>query len=236
MSKKRKPLLNDNQTKAINHANGPLLVVAGAGTGKTRVITERIKQLIENKGIGPNEILALTFTEKASSEMLDRVGDIMPLGYEEPWIYTFHSFADRVLKAEGLEIGIDPGYKILPYSEQWLLLRKNIFDFDLKYFRPLGNPTKFISAILKFISRLQDENISPQELKNFADNYSPQAEDIEIQDAKTEKERWQELAYIYEKYQELKMAGSKFDFGDLILWTVKLFETRPNKTNLSTFW
>ena len=128
MSKKRKPLLNDNQTKAINHANGPLLVVAGAGTGKTRVITERIKQLIENKGIGPNEILALTFTEKASSEMLDRVGDIMPLGYEEPWIYTFHSFADRVLKAEGLEIGIDPGYKILPYSEQWLLLRKNIFD------------------------------------------------------------------------------------------------------------
>ena len=98
MSPRAKTQLNENQLKAIKHTSGPLLVVAGAGTGKTRVITERIKYLIEEKNVKPNEILALTFTEKASNEMLTRVGDIMPLGYSEPWIYTFHAFADRILK------------------------------------------------------------------------------------------------------------------------------------------
>ena len=145
--KSLKTELNENQLKAVQHESGPILVVAGAGTGKTRVITERIKHLIQDKNIDPQEILALTFTEKASHEMVERVGDIMPLGYEEPWIYTFHAFAERVLKEKGIEIGLDPSYKTLPDSDQWLLLRKNIFEMDLKYFRPLGNPTKFISDI-----------------------------------------------------------------------------------------
>src|SRR5690349_18012651 len=150
--------MNSNQQKAVDFNKGALLVVAGAGTGKTRVITERIKRIIEG-GISPKEIVALTFTDKASEEMLERLGDVMPLGYEEPWIYTFHRFSDRILRLEGLEIGLDPDYKIISYPEQWILLRKNLFKFELSYFRPLGNPTKFISAILKFISRLQDENI-----------------------------------------------------------------------------
>jgi len=219
MPSKQKPQLNEDQLTAIKHKNGPLLVVAGAGTGKTRVITERIKFLIERQKIKPQEILALTFTEKSSQEMLERVGDIMPLGYEEPWIYTFHSFADRILKQEGLEIGLDPTYKILSDPEQWLLLRKNIFNFNLKYFRPLGNPTKFISAILKFISRLQDENISTKEFKKFV-----QKGDYD----KEEMERWSELAYLYEKYEELKIKNSKLDFGDLITWLIELFKSRKN--------
>jgi len=105
---KSKAKLNKDQLKAVQHKSGPILVVAGAGTGKTRVITERIKYLIQKKGVTPQEILALTFTEKASEEMVSRVGDIMPLGYEEPWIYTFHSFADRILRERGIEIGLDP--------------------------------------------------------------------------------------------------------------------------------
>ena len=121
--------LNEDQLKAVRHSTGPVLVVAGAGTGKTRVITERIRYLIQEKGVGPQEVLALTFTEKASQEMVSRVGDIMPLGYEEPWIYTFHSFADRILRERGIEIGLDPSYKILPTPDQWLLIRKNLFDF-----------------------------------------------------------------------------------------------------------
>ncbi|HRY56860.1 MAG TPA: UvrD-helicase domain-containing protein, partial [Patescibacteria group bacterium] len=165
--KKLKTELNKNQLEAVNHESGPMLVVAGAGTGKTRVITERIKHLIQDKNVDPQEILALTFTEKASHEMVERVGDIMPLGYEEPWIYTFHAFAERVLKEKGIEIGLDPSYKTLPDSDQWLLLRKNIFEMDLKYFRPLGNPTKFISDILTFISKLQDENISNKDFETF---------------------------------------------------------------------
>lgn len=235
-----KPKLNSDQQRAVEHASGPLLVVAGAGTGKTRVITERVKYLIQTQKESSNSILALTFTEKASQEMLERIGNIMPLGYEEPWIYTFHAFADRVLKAEGLEIGLDPSYKIISGPEQWLLFRQHLFDFDLKYFRPLGNPTKFISAILKFISRLQDENLTPDDLTAYAataqknpSNPLQQAE-IEIkenQKGKTiqeETEKWQELAHIYAKYQELKIARSKMDFGDLITWTVRLFKQRPN--------
>ncbi len=198
---------------------GPILVVAGAGTGKTRVITERIKHLIKKHKISPTEILAVTFTDKASSEMLNRLDDVMPLGYEEPWIYTFHSFADRILKKEGIEIGLDPSYKILSYPDQWLLLRKHIFDFNLDYFRPLGNPTKFISAILKFISRLQDESISVEDFKSFANEFNEDPD---------EKKRYTELAYIYEEYEKLKLLQSKLDFGDLILWTIKLFRQRPN--------
>lgn len=217
---KSKAKLNKDQLKAVQHKSGPILVVAGAGTGKTRVITERIKYLIQKKGVTPQEILALTFTEKASEEMVSRVGDIMPLGYEEPWIYTFHSFADRILRERGIEIGLDPSYKILPSSDQWLLIRKNLFDLKLKYFRPLGNPTKFISAILSFISKLQDENISTDDLKNFVQQT--------VYESDEEKEKWVELSYIYTEYERLKMENSAMDFGNLISWLIKLLRDRPN--------
>lgn len=219
MTKQPKMQINPEQKKAVQHENGPILVVAGAGTGKTRVISERVRHLIKTRNIQPQEILALTFTEKAAQEMSDRVADIMPLGYEEPWITTFHSFADRILSREGIEIGLDPTYKILSGPEQWLLVKNNLFKFDLKYFLPLGNPTKFISAILTFISRLQDEYISPQELENFVKGHDFDTE---------ERARWQELVKIYKKYQEIKIENSKLDFGDLITWLIKLFEERPN--------
>jgi len=219
MTKAGKKQVNPQQDKAVKHGSGPILVVAGAGTGKTRVISERIKNLIKNREIGPKEVLALTFTEKAAQEMSDRVADVMPLGYEEPWITTFHSFADRILKKEGIEIGLDPSYKILSGPDQWLLVKRNLFAFDLKYFLPLGNPTKFISAILKFISRLQDDYISPEDLEKFVKGANFESE---------EKERWEELTHIYKRYQEIKIAESRLDFGDLITWLIKLFEQRPN--------
>ena len=210
--------LNPEQRKAIEHDQGPLMVVAGAGTGKTRVITERVRYLIQEKGVDPDAILALTFTEKATGEMLQRIGDVMPLGYKEPWVATFHSFADRILRKEGLEIGLDISYQILTYPKQWLLVRKHLFDFDLDYYRPLGNPAKFISAMLKFISRLQDEAIDTKDFATFVDNFSGDAD---------ENKRWQELSNFYSKYQELKLIKSYVDFGDLILWCLKLFKTRP---------
>lgn len=211
--------LNPDQKKAVEHEKGPIIVVAGAGTGKTRVIAERIKYLVQEKYVDSDAILALTFTEKAANEMLERVGDIMPLGYKEPWVSTFHSFADRILKKEGLEIGLDTGYQILTYPKQWLLVRKNLFDFDLNYYRPLGNPTRFISAMLKFVSRLQDEGIDTGEFDKFAKSFKGDEE---------EKKRWLELASFYKKYQELKIQNSYMDFGDLILWCSKLFKSRPN--------
>lgn len=219
MEQPEKIQLNEMQKNAVEHDKGALLVVAGAGTGKTRIISQRIKHLIKNEKVSPQEILALTFTEKAAHEMENRVGDVMPLGYEEPWISTFHSFADRILRAEGLEIGLDPMYKIISGPKQWLIIRNNLFSFDLNYFRPLGNPTKFISSILKFISRLQDENISCSDLYEYVENLDPDDE---------EKNRWLELSHIYSKYQEIKIKESKLDFGDLIMYAIKLFSERPN--------
>ena len=204
--------LNPSQQKAVNHTGGPLLIIAGAGTGKTTVITERIKKLIFDKKVSPQNILALTFTEKAAREMLDRLDVVMPLGYEEPWIMTFHSFCDRILRQEGLEIGLPTDYQILDTPNQWILVRHHLFEFGLKYYLPLGNPTRFIAALLKFFSRCQDEDVLPQDFKKNIDK----------------DERLEELAQAYKKYQEIKLKENFLDFGDLVLWTLILFRKRPN--------
>ncbi len=159
--------LNEKQEKAVNHEGGPLLIVAGPGTGKTRTITEKIRHLISEKDVDPQSVLALTFTEKAAEEMLHRVDAVMPLGYEEPWLSTFHSFCDRILRESGMEIGLDPDFEIMTGTEQWLFLREHIFELGLDYYLPLGNPSKFISALLNLFSRAQDENVSVNEFKEF---------------------------------------------------------------------
>ena len=153
--------LNPEQLKAVLHKDGPMLIVAGAGTGKTTVITQRIAYLIEQGLAKSDEILALTFTEKAASEMADRVGALMPLGYFDLWFSTFHGFAERILKQHGLAIGLSTDFKLLNAFEQWALVKKNLDKFELDYYRPLGNPTKFIQALIKHFSRAKDEDLSP---------------------------------------------------------------------------
>ncbi len=97
--------LNKEQLKAVQHKEGPLLIVAGAGTGKTTVITQMIAYIIEQGLAKSDEILALTFTEKAAGEMEERVDQLLPMGYLDLWISTFHSFGERILKEHGLDIG-----------------------------------------------------------------------------------------------------------------------------------
>jgi DNA helicase-2/ATP-dependent DNA helicase PcrA len=97
--------LNAEQLKAVEHGKGPLMIIAGAGTGKTTVITERVKYLIAKEFAKPQEILALTFTEKAAREMEERVDKAMPYGVTQMWISTFHSFCDRILRSEAIHIG-----------------------------------------------------------------------------------------------------------------------------------
>ena len=132
--------LNEEQLKAVKHGQGPLLIIAGAGTGKTTVVTQRIKHLILEKQIDPSSILALTFTEKAALEMESRVDVVLPYGYTQLWISTFHSFCDRILRDEAIHIGLNPSYKLSTEAEAMLLLKKNIFKLKLDYFRPLGSP------------------------------------------------------------------------------------------------
>ncbi len=215
--------LTETQREAVTHDLGPLLIVAGAGTGKTKVITSRIGFLLLEKKVPSKQILALTFTEKAMEEMTERVDMLMPLGYEEIWIKTFHGFCDQILRERGHEIGIDPGYKLFTNIDQWLLLKKNLFALELDYYRPLGNPSKFFSALLSYFSRLKDEYVSPEEFSSYA-RLLPESDEIQQE----EKKKMMELAHIYETYQHLMMQEGAMDFGDLIFYTLKLLKTRPS--------
>ncbi len=210
--------LNENQKKAVEYSGGPLLIIAGAGTGKTSVITQRIIHIIEKRLARPSEILALTFTEKASQEMEERVDIAMPYGYEEVFISTFHSFCDRILRKDGYHIGLDTDYTLLTSAQAYIFLKKHLYDLPLDKFRPKGNPSKFLNDILSHFSRLQDEDVSSAEYIKYAKGL--------LQDTKEEKEIYEktmELANVYSKYTELKVEESKLDFGDLIIFTLKLF-------------
>ncbi len=219
---------NKEQIDAIKFGKGPLLIIAGAGTGKTMVVTERIKYLILGKHAKPSEILALTFTEKAAREMEERVDIGLPYGYTQMWIMTFHSFCDRVLRQEALNIGLDPRYKLMTEAEGIQLLRKNLFGLDLNYFRPLGNPTKFISGMLQHFSRLQDEDVTPNQYIDWV-NLKFKIKNLEISDEeKMDYEKYRELARAYKAYDEIKVKEGLMDFGDLIVKTLKLFRDRPN--------
>jgi DNA helicase II / ATP-dependent DNA helicase PcrA len=217
--------LNKAQLEAVTHTKGPLLVVAGAGTGKTRVITAKILHLLTVEKVPSSSLLALTFTEKATEEMRARVDEALPFGYEEIAIMTFHGFCDKVLKESGHEIGIDPGFKLLDQSGQWLFLRKRIMEMGLDYYRPLGNPGKFVGVLLEHFSRLKDEDISPEEYLVFAQKKGTEAKDeAEIESAK----KMLEAANAYSKYQEQMLQENQLDFGDLIHYTLKLFKERPS--------
>ncbi|MCD4761416.1 ATP-dependent helicase [bacterium] len=159
--------LNKEQLDAVTHKDGPVMIVAGAGTGKTTVITQRIAYLIEQGKAAADEILALTFTEKAAGEMEERVDRLLPMGYVDLWISTFHGFGERILKDYGHEIGLPGGAKLLNEFEQYALIKNNFEKFDLDYYRPLGNPTKFIHALIKHFSRLKDEDISPAQYLEY---------------------------------------------------------------------
>ncbi|RLC32792.1 hypothetical protein DRH13_01070 [Candidatus Woesebacteria bacterium] len=220
-----KKRLNKEQLEAIKHKGGPLLIIAGAGTGKTTVITERIKYLLLSKKVKLSEILALTFTEKAAREMEERVDIVMPYGYTQMWISTFHSFCDRILRQEALHIGLDPKFRLMTQTSSIQFVRKNLFVFDLNYFRPLGNPTKFVSGLLQHFSRLQDEDITPQEYLKYAKKI---AKKKTTGDGKMEAKKTMELAKAYMAYDELKVKKSLMDFGDLIIKTLALFRQRQN--------
>ena len=216
--------LNKEQKEAVLHKNGPLLVIAGAGTGKTTVITQRIIFLIKEKLAKPEEILALTFTDSAAEEMEERVQQQLPLGYYDLWISTFHSFCERILKEKALEIGISPDFKVLDETSAWILVRQNFDKFSLKYYKPLGRPTRFIRALISHFSRCKDQEIYPEDYLEYAQSLKTNLTDLP---ENSEVERIKELAEAYHTYQQLLFENNTLDFGDLIIYTLKLFRKRP---------
>ncbi len=210
--------LNQEQLEAVKHKSGPLLIIAGAGTGKTKVLTERIAYIVKKKWAKPSQILALTFTEKSASEMQERVDMVLPMNAQAPTISTFHSFADQILKQESIYLGMDSGYQLMSTAQSYIFFRKHLYELPLKEFRPLGNPTKFISSILTHFSRLQDEAVTPEQYLEYANGL----------DEGEEKDQSLELAHTFKVYTDLKVKESKLDFADLISTVVKLFETRKS--------
>ena len=143
---------DDDQRAAIEHGDGPLLIVAGAGTGKTTVIARRIAHLIASKRARPSEILALAFNDKAAAEMQERVDLLVPYGYADVTIQTFHAFGENVMAGYGLEIGIAPGFSVLDTTSQALFLAERIDELGLKHYRPLSDPTKFVSDLAGWVT------------------------------------------------------------------------------------
>ncbi len=171
----------------------------------------------------PGEILALTFTEKAAREMEDRIDRALPLGFAQMWVMTFHGFCDRILRDECLHIGLSPNYELKTGVGSVSLLRRHLFDpeLGLDYFRPLGNPNKFISGLLDHFDRLRDEDITPEEYKKWVDKNYPDTSSPEAQ-------QYNELSRAFSHFQNLKHQENSMDFADVITSTLTLFRTRPH--------
>src|ERR1700722_4017188 len=155
--------LNAEQRAAVEHGEGPLLVVAGAGTGKTRVITERIRHLLEaDPALAGENILGLTFTDKAAGEMKHRVVKAIGERAEGVWLSTFHKFClEKILQAA------NPELQVLEDVDHKILLRRQIGELDLKHFWRLQNPGEFISDFVAFFSRCQDELVTPDDYQKY---------------------------------------------------------------------
>ncbi len=221
--------LTSQQREAVEHGKGPLLIVAGAGTGKTLVITRRIAHLIESKMARPEEILAVTFTEKAAAEMAERVDVLLPYGYANVQISTFHAFGDRILREFALVLGFNPDFYVMSQSEQVVFCREHLFEFPLKHYRPLSEPTRFIQALLNVISRAKDEDVSPEDYRKYV-NHLRKKSDKKDDDSEwiEETEKQEEIAGTYRKYQELLAQEGKVDFGDQVGLVLKLFREHPS--------
>src|SRR5581483_4665980 len=220
--------LNPAQVAAVTHDRGPLLIVAGAGTGKTTVLTRRIAHLIASRRARPEEILALTFTDKAALEMEERVDVLVPYGYADVRIATFHAFGDWLLREHALELGLTPAFRVLNRAEQVLFLRARLFQLPLHHFRLLGEPTRHLQALAGLFGRAKDEDVSPEDYLAHAEAVAAAAaahpDDPERRDLAS---RTRELAGAYAAYRDLMTREGLVDFGDQILLALRLLRERP---------
>lgn len=198
--------LNNMQKEAVFHTEGPLLVLAGAGSGKTRVLTHRIAYLIEELGVNPWNILAITFTNKAAGEMRQRVDDLVGFGSESIWVSTFHSMCVRILRRFIDRLGYDTNFTIYDADDQRTLIKDvcKYLQIDTKNYKE--------RALLGVISSAKDELIMPEEFMAQA------GEDF----------RRKKIAEVYAEYEKQLRANNALDFDDLLVKTVQLLQTQPD--------
>ncbi|MGC6769207.1 DNA helicase PcrA [Enterococcus sp. LJL51] len=197
--------MNPRQAEAVLHTEGPLLVMAGAGSGKTRVLTHRIAYLIEEKGVNPWNILAITFTNKAAKEMKERVVRLMEHGGEDVWISTFHSMCVRILRRDIDQIGYNRNFTIIDSSEQRTLMKRVLAELNI-------DPKKYDPrTILGTISNAKNALQTPEKM------------------AKLQGSLYEEIAAkCYAFYQRELRNNQCMDFDDLIMNTIRLFEEHPD--------
>ncbi len=218
--------LNDAQRRAITHGEGPLLVIAGAGTGKTRVITERIRHLLQSdESLSGENILALTFTKKAAGEMKSRVFQASGERGNGVILATFHSFCETLLKE------VAPDRVALEQVDHWILLRRNLRQLRLEKFRRLAEPGQFLSDFIAFFSRCQDELVSSEDYQRYADGLARQLEaERAALDEDTYNERaehvalQQEIARAYRASEELLREKRAVALNGLIAEAVALLQ------------
>ena len=199
--------LNPMQQEAVLHTEGPLLVLAGAGSGKTRALTHRVAYLIEEKNVAPWNILAITFTNKAAGEMRERVNGLVEYGADSVWVSTFHSLCVRILRRFIENLGYDTSFSIYDTDDQKMLM-KQIFktmEINNKQYKERG--------VLGVISSAKNELITPEE---FALNARADGDF-----------RGQKIAEIYKEYQMQLKKNNALDFDDLLVKTVELFDAKP---------
>lgn len=197
--------LNPQQKAAVTHVSGPLLVIAGAGSGKTRVLTYRIAYLIRQGFARPDQILAVTFTNKAAQEMKDRVAALIGGLAKGIWVSTFHSACVQILRAHADKLGYSRNFQIFDTADQLVVAKEALQELNLdpKHFEP--------KAILAGISSAKNELIDPTTYEDNAADY------------------WQrQVSRVYQLYQQKLVQNNSMDFDDLIMQTVQLFRTYPN--------
>lgn len=198
--------LNEQQKEAVLHTEGPLLILAGAGSGKTRVLTHRIAYLIEEKGINPWNILAITFTNKAAGEMRERVDNLVGFGSESIWVSTFHSMCVRILRRHIDLLGFDTNFTIYDTDDQKTLMKDicKLLQIDTKIFRE--------RSLLAAISQAKNEMVTPEEFRIQAQGDFSR----------------QKIASVYEEYEKQMRANNALDFDDLLVKAVQLFQTQAD--------
>ncbi|TKN51614.1 DNA helicase PcrA [Enterococcus faecium] len=197
--------MNPRQKEAVLHTDGPLLLMAGAGSGKTRVLTHRIAYLIEEKEVNPWNILAITFTNKAAKEMKERVNAILASGGEDVWVSTFHSMCVRILRRDVDFIGYNRNFTIIDSSEQLTLMKRILKELNI-------DPKKYDPrSILGTISQAKNSLQTPQDFTKMQGSY------------------YEEIAAkCYAAYQKELQYNECMDFDDLIMNTIRLFEEHPD--------
>ena len=198
------------------------MVLAGAGTGKTSVITERIAHLILEHGVAPEHIVALTFTDKAAGEMEERLDRLLPYGMFGTKLSTFHSFCHEILNRHSYLIGIDANARLIGGAEAVSLLRANLDRLPLKYYLPPNNPVSFLRSLVKFVDSAKEEQITPEGLIDHATKHKLAAtDDGELEEA----ELALELARVYAVVNQIYLEANILTYADLISCTLKILQT-----------